>query len=416
MINRFKKTIAFGVMAAMSAAPSFGAAAADTIKIAYIDPLSGPFANVGDAGFKHFLYIARKINAEGGINGKEIEMVPFDNKSSPQESLLVLRDVIDQGIQYITQGNGSHVAGALIDAVEKHNQRNADQPMMFMNYAAVSPDFTNDQCSFGHFRFDAHAGMKLNAMTDYMAEQEDIKKVYLINMDYEHGHQVSRITKEMLKEKRPDIEIVGDVLHPIGKVKDFAPYVSKIQASGADTIVTGNWGNDLSLLVKAAAAAGLDADYYTFYAGGLGTPTAIGNAGNGRVYQVTEWHENLPIEENTPAMAEFAAGFEEQYQLDWYYNRMDTQLKMLKAAMEKAGSTDPIKVGKAMEGMQYNTPYGMVTMRAQDHQLLQPLYISVLTDDVKNDVENTGLGFKTVAKIPAEQTATPSSCEMKRPS
>ena len=77
---------------------------------------------------------------------------------------------------------------------------------------------------------------------------------------------MTRAAKEYLKRKRPDIEIVGDDLHPIAQVKDFSPYVAKIKASGADTVITGNWGSDLSLLIKAAKDAGLTANFYTYYA------------------------------------------------------------------------------------------------------------------------------------------------------
>jgi branched-chain amino acid transport system substrate-binding protein len=67
--------------------------------------------------------------------------------------------------------------------------------------------------------------------------------VYLINQDYSFGQSVRAQARAMMKEKRPDIEIVGDELHPLLKITDFAPYVAKIKASGADTVVTGNWGS-----------------------------------------------------------------------------------------------------------------------------------------------------------------------------
>jgi len=410
------KRLALSAIAGAASLTALGAHAQDSIKIAYIEPLSGPFANVGDAGLKHFRYMADRINAQGGVLGKKIEIVPFDNKGSPQESLVVLRQIADQGIQYITQGNGSHVAGALVEGVEKHNSRNPDNAILYLNYAAVDPTLTNEKCSFWHFRFDANAEMKLASITDYMAKQPNIKNVYLINMDYAHGHQVSSITKKMLAEKNPDIKIVGDVLHPIGKVKDFSPYVMQIKASGADTVVTGNWGNDLSLLVKAGADAGLNVSYHSFYAGGLGTPKAIGAAGEGKVHQITEWHLDLPNEKNTPEMAEFAKGFENKYNdLWWYYGRIGTQMEMLVEAMKKAKSTEPLKVALALEGMEYKTPFGTAIMRKDDHQLLQPLFISKFTKEAKNDTENTGLGFVTIAEATAEQTAVPTTCKMKRP-
>lgn len=400
------------------------AIASDTIKVAYIDPLSGAFAGVGDAGYKHFQYNAELINAKGGVlGGKKLEIVPFDNKVSAKESLIQLKSAIDQGINIITQGNGSSVAGALIDALNKHNKRNPDNPVIFLNYAAVTPAFTEEKCSFWHFRFDAHVDMKIAAITDYIKGEPSIKKVYLINQDYVFGHSVSKAAKEMLAAKRPDIEIVGDTFTPLGKVKDFSPYIAKIQASGADTIITGNWGADMSLLVKAAKTAGLDSKFFTFYGSGLGAPKAIGEAGVDKLISVTEWHLNLSVEENNKADEEFFLGYQEKYSnngdVPYYYGRIGTTMNMLAAAIDKAGSTNPKAIAFALENMEYETPYGKVLMRGEDHQLIQPLYLSVYAKagqgTVKYDSENTGIGFKTVKRIEAGATARPTPCKMKRP-
>lgn len=405
----------------MVAAPAM---AADTIRIAYIDPLSGAFAGVGDAGYKHFQYNAELLNAKGGVlGGKKFEIVPFDNKVSAKEALIQLKRAIDQGIQIITQGNGSSVAGALIEAVNKHNKRNPDKRVIFLNYAAVTPAFTEEKCSFWHFRFDAHVDMKIAAITDYIKETPAIKKVYLINQDYVFGHAVSAAAKKMLAEKRPDVEIVGDTFTPLGKVKDFSPYVAKIQASDAQAIITGNWGADMSLLVKAAKDAGLDSQFFTFYGSGLGAAAAIGEAGIGKVISVIEWHLNLSVEENNKEDEEFFLGYQEKYsdggKVPYYYGRIRTTMRMLAAAIEKAGSTDPVDIAYALEGMEYETLYGKVTMRAQDHQLLQPLYLHVFAKQgegtVKYDAENSGVGFKTLTRIEAPATAMPSPCKMKRP-
>jgi branched-chain amino acid transport system substrate-binding protein len=400
------------------------ALAAETIKIGYIDPLSGPFANVGDDGLRHFKYMADLINAKGGVlGGKKLEIVPFDSKSSPNDAVISLKSAIDQGIRFVTQGNGSNVAGALIDAINKHNERYPDKEVLYLNYAAVTPAFTNEGCSFWHFRFDAHADMKLAAITDYIKTQKNIKKVYLINMDYVFGHAVRDTSIAMLKAKRPDIQIVGNVLHPIGKVKDFSPYVAMIKASGADTVITGNWGTDMTLLIKAGKDAGLNVKYFTFYAGGLGSPAAIGMAGDGLVSQVTEWHNNLCVEEKKPDDCKFFLDYNKKYseggKIPWYYGRVRTTMEMLAKAFDKAGKPDAKAVAFALEGMTLQTPYGLVTMRAEDHQLIQPLYLSTMTKvgtkGVKYDVENTGVGWKTDARIEAVSTAMPTNCKMKRP-
>ena len=343
---KFRKLFLILAIVAVFAFVCGPAMAADTIKIAYIDPLSGAFAGVGDAGYRHFQYNAELINAKGGVlGGKMFEIVPFDNKVSAKDSLIQLKSAIDQGIQIITQGNGSSVAGALIEAVDKHNKRNPDKPVLYLNYAAVTPAFTNENCSFWHFRFDAHVDMKIAAITDYIKDQKNITKIYLINQDYVFGHAVSDAAKAMLKEKRPDIEIVGDTFTPLGKVKDFSPYVAKIQTSGAQAIITGNWGADMSLLVKAAKDTGLDSQFYTFYGNGLGAPTVIGEAGIGRLISVTEWHLDLNQEENNTEDEEFFLDYQEKYsdggKTPYYYGRIGTEMDMLAAAIEQGRQHQP---------------------------------------------------------------------------
>jgi len=411
-----------------------GSAYAQTVKIAYIDPLSGAVANVGEAGLKQFQFIADDINKRNLTGGPKLEIVGFDNKISPQESLNVLKKVIDQGIRVITQGNGSSVAGVLIDAVNKHNARNPDKPILYLNYAAVDPDFTNSKCSLWHFRFDANSDMKMEALTAYMAKDPKIKSVYLINQNYSFGQAVTRAAKEYLARKRPDIKIVGDDLHPIGQVKDFAPYVAKIKASKADVVITGNWGNDMSLLIRAAKDAGMETPFYTYYGGGLGTLPAMGDAGDGKVKQITEWHMNI-----VPNKTEkFANAFNAKYggppqHLTFYYLRVNNQMYMLADAIKQAKSIDPKAIALKLEGMKWQSDTGEVEMRATDHQLIQPLYISTVhkayhdpknpktakfkgTDkEVKYDLEDSGYGFKTDARIEGYVTAQPTSCQMKRP-
>src|ERR1700720_335541 len=207
------------MMAAALALPVFGGAAMaqETLKIGYIDPLSGGGASVGEVGLKTFQFLADEVNAKGGIQGKKVEIVPFDNKVNPQESLIQAQKAIDAGIRILTQGNGSSVAGALTDFVTKYNERNPGKEVLYFNYAAVDPVLTNDKCSFWHFRWDANSDQKMEALTNYMKDRKNIKKIYLINQDYSFGQAVRATALTMLKQKRPDIEIVGDELHPLAK-------------------------------------------------------------------------------------------------------------------------------------------------------------------------------------------------------
>jgi branched-chain amino acid transport system substrate-binding protein len=382
-----------------------------TVKIAFIDPLSGPFANVGQNQLKSWQFTAEKFNAKNAA-GVKFEFVPFDNKGSPQESLNGLKAAIDQGIRYVVQGNGSGAAAAISDAVTKHNERNPGKEVVYINYAAVDPDLTNSKCSFWHFRMDADTSMKMEALTSYMVEQPNVKNVYLINQNYAHGQQVSKYFRDTMSRKKPDVKIVGDDLHPLGQVKDFAPFVAKIKAAGADSVVTGNWGQDLTLLIKAAKDAGLDANFYTYYAVTSGVPTAMAQGVGGKVRVVAIGHNSVP------GIIKWQDEYKKKFNDDWYTLQTYNAVAMLTEGMAKAKSVDPVKVAQAMSGLKFAGFNGDVEMRGKDHQLQQGLFISEWRKaDAKNpySVENTGFNFQEVKVIPSYVSSTPTSCEMKKP-
>jgi len=408
-----------GTVATAAAAVAFASistfAQAQTVKLALIDPQSGLMAPVGINQLNSWRYVADLANQKNWAGGPKFEIVGFDNKLSPQESLNALKQAIDQGIRYILQGNGSSVALALQDAVEKHNERNPGKEIIFLNYAAVDPDMTNSKCTYWHFRLDANADMKMEALTTYLAKDQKVKSVYLLNQNYSFGQAVAKAAKEYLGRKRPDIKIVGEDLHPLAQLKDFAPYVAKIKAAGADTVITGNWGSDLALLIKAGKDAGLNVNYYTYYAGTTGVPTAMGAAGEDRVRFVGYWNAN----NEKFVGGDVIEGYQKKYNDDYYTMATYTGIAMLAKAFKETKSTDPVKVAAAMEGMKVTSLNGEVEMRKQDHQLLQPLYIAkwvkVNGKDVKYDQEKTGYGWKTEALLPTYVATQPTSCVMKRP-
>jgi branched-chain amino acid transport system substrate-binding protein len=403
--------LTFGASMALTGSIVF-AQAGETVKIAFIDPLSGPFANIGQNQLKSYQFSAEQFNKKNAA-GVKFEMVPFDNKGSPQESITVLNAAIAQGIRYVVQGNGSGAALAISDAVTKHNERNPGKEVVFLNYAAVDPALTNERCSFWHFRLDADTSQKMEALTSFMKDQADVKNVYLINQNYSHGQQVSRYFKEIMARKKPEVKVVGDDLHPLGQVKDFAPFVAKIKASGADSIVTGNWGQDLTLLIKAAKDAGLNANFYTYYAVTGGVPTAMAAGVGGKVRVVAIGHNSVP------GILAWQDEFKKRFNDDWYTLQTHTAMAILSAGIAAAKSTDPVKVAPAMSGLKFRNFNNVeVEMRRQDHQLLQPLFITEWRKaDARNpySVENTGFNFQQVREIPAFVAATPTSCQMKRP-
>jgi len=269
----------------------------EPIPLALIEGLSGPFGNAGEAVFRNLLRAVERVNQRGGIKlpqgARALALQRFDSKGGSEEAINLLRSALDQRIGFVFQGNSSATAAAIIDALDKHNARAPDQRALFLDDSAVDPALTNERCSFWHFRFDAHADMRLAALTDVLRDDTALKKLYLIGQDYSFGQHVGRKAREMITAKRPDIEIVGDELHPLGRVRDFLPYAATIKASGAQAVLTGNWGNNLTLLVRALREVGWTARLYTFYGNALGAPAAIGEAGIGAVVAVAEWHPNV---------------------------------------------------------------------------------------------------------------------------
>ncbi|HEX6776043.1 MAG TPA: branched-chain amino acid ABC transporter substrate-binding protein [Methylomirabilota bacterium] len=390
------------------------AQAQGTIKIMYTDPLSGPFAQVGDQNLQQFKYIIDYINGRGGALGRKFELVSFDNKSQPSEALLALKAATDQNIPVIMQCSGSNIAAALIEGVDKHNERNPTNRIVYVNCGAVATELTNEKCSYWHFRMDAHVGMKAETMV--RALPKDVTKVYLLNQDYLFGQSVQRDVKSFLAKLRPDVKVVGDELIPLGKVKDFSPYITKVKASGAQALLTGNWGPDMTLLIKSGMDAGLDIRYYTMYAHLGGGATAIGPAGNGKVRSVMAFHENIAVETGKTDTEGWTKQFRSQHDYDFYAAGFRTIFEFLQAAMNKAGSADPVKFSAALEGLTITDMLGyQVTMRKADHQILSEYFVGVFTKGVKYDSEKTGLGWKTETTVLPKDLDQPNTCNMKRP-
>lgn len=412
-MNRLASMLAVAFIALCASA---SAGTSQAIRIAMIDPFSGPSALQGETALRHLQMAVDEVNSAGGVlGGRNIEIRPLDNKGNPQEALIALQHAIDQGIQIVLQGVGAHIAHALTEAVAKHNERNPAKAVLYLNFSAPDPALTNEKCNFWHFRFDSHTDMKIDVLTTAIARDRSLRRVYLINQDYSYGQRISRMAKELLTHKRTDIEIVGDELHPLLKVKDFAPYIAKIKAAKADTVLTGNWGNDLMLLLRAGSEAGLGVSFFTLYANINGMGQAVRIAGADRIRNVANWYVNAP----ESRLEYFYVAYDRQHKEEWVFAPTKTVIDMAAHAINAAGSDDPLKIARALESMRFDAGFGEVWMRHDDHQLIQPLYVATLTragrPGVKYQFENSGLGWRVDMRIEASDTALPTTCKMQRP-
>jgi branched-chain amino acid transport system substrate-binding protein len=421
-----------GLSAAVAQAQLPAANAQPPIRLAMIEGLSGPFANTGEAVFRNLFWAIERVNARGGVKlpggPRLLALERFDSKGQNEEALSALRAAIDQGIQVVFQGNSSATAAALIDAINKHNERDPARRVLFLNYSAVDPILTNEKCSFWHFRFDAHADMRMTALMSVIKDDKALQSIYLIGQDYSFGQAVLREAKKQLGEQRPDVRIVGEELHPMARVKDFLPYAAKIKASGAQAVLTGNWGNDLTLLVKAAKEVGFEGSFYTFYGNALGAPAAIGDAGVGKVVAVADWFPNVQGVESSAFYQSFRQRFPKPAD-DYVHLRMQLMVEALAQSMEKAGARlaltgskgmlDAVALGQALEAAQVSMAGQSGRMRAADHQFQQPLVVAVMDKQgqpgVQFDVEGSGYGFRTLRMVTAARAEQPHTCQMQRP-
>ena len=404
------------------------------IPIAMIEGLSGPFANTGEAVFRNLVWAVERVNTRGGVKlppaaagSRPLALARYDSKGQNEEALSALRSAIDDGAQFVVQGNSSANAAVLIDAINKHNEREPSKRVLLLNYSAVDPILTNEKCSYWHFRFDAHADMRVAALMEVIKDDKALKSVYLIGQDYSFGQAVSREARRQLTLQRPDVAIAGDELHALGRVKDFLPYMAKIKSSGAQAVITGNWGNDLTLLVKAARDVGFDGKFYTFYGNALGAPAAIGDAGIGKVVAVAEWLPNVQGAASEAFYQSFRARYPKPAD-DYLHMRMQLMVESLAQAIEKAGASGPGGTGQMidvaavaaqLEGASVTLQGQSGTLRATDHQFQQPLVVAVMdrqgTPGVKFDVEGSGYGFRVIKTIAASAAEQPTSCRMQRP-
>ncbi|MGX5650459.1 branched-chain amino acid ABC transporter substrate-binding protein [Hydrogenophaga sp. YM1] len=426
LISRRRLATLAAAVLGLSAVPSgwaqAPAARGEPIRIAMIEGLSGPFANTGEAVFRNLLWATERVNARGGVRlpggARPLAIERFDSKNQAEEALSSLRLANDRGIAIVTQGNSSAAASALIEAINKHNERYPARRQLFLNYSAVDPALTNEKCSYWHFRFDAHADMRLAALMSVLREDKALQRIYLIGQDYSFGQGVLREARRQLGAQRPDVKIVGDELHPMARIKDFLPYATKIKASGAQAVLTGNWGNDLTLLVKAAREVGFEGRFYTFYGNALGAPAALGDAGIGQVVAVADWFPNVP----TPESEAFYQAFRERFpkpEDDYVHMRMQLMVEALAQAIERAGRVEAGAIAAELEKADVTLAGQRARMRGADHQFQQSLAVAVMdrqgTPGVKFDVEGSGYGFRVIRSLSPQQAEMPHSCTMTRP-
>ncbi len=394
-----------------------GTAQAAPLKIALLETFSGPQAATGQNFRAGVRYAIEKINASGGWNGEPVQLVEMDNQGTPTAAADKLKAAIADGVRIVAQGGSSAISGQLTEDVRKHNLRNPGQEIVFVNLGGEAQELTGDKCHFFNFRVSPNGSIRMKALLAGMREQNALgTKVYSINQNYSWGQDIEKSIGD--NAAAGGYQVVGKTLHDVNKIQDFAPYVEKIKASGADTVMTGNWSNDLLLLMKATKAAGLKVRFGTTF---LDQPGSLANAGEVALGHFVAHPFNVEV-----------GGVETQKFVDDYTAKTGQTPKApipqtvtgfllvgeaLKNTKPVKGAFDAVAFAKAMESVKIKSPMGEISFRAEDHQALIPMVVSTVSKDAKVKVDDTDMGFKPVKVLTGLEASTPvqASCKMQRP-
>ena len=405
------------VMSAVSAAAVFTATApeAEPLKIGIIESLSGAQTSTGRLYANAVKYGVDRINEAGGFNGEPVVVTEYDNAGGSPEAADKFRQAVADGVDIIFQGASSAIAGQLTEDVRKHNIRNAGKEVIFINLGGEAMELTGDKCQFYHFRYTTTAPMRVNALASAMKEAGDLgDKVYSINQNYSWGQDMQAAVEAAAAQG--GYTVVDEVLHDVNKIQDFAPFVARIRSAAPDTVFTGNWSNDLLLLMKAAGDAGLDVTFATAF---LDQPGNIANAG-----KTALGHYIANNYDNAAADGKFAESYKAA--TGHYPIFVEGHSAFALGALQQAlgtvdfggGDIDVTKIALALEDTTYDSPIGPISVRKEDHQTIRPVVVSKVVENPKYPADGTDMGFETVKVIAGDQAIYPvqESCKMERPS
>lgn len=362
----------------------------DTIKIAIVASFSGPAALVGQIYYISVLWAAHDINKRGGImvDGKKklVEVIKADHMSQPAQTKKICeRMVLQEKVHVLWGTDGSHLMKIINEVADKYK-------VIAQCTAALSDEL-----------YDATAFTRYSFMTSFSTEQigrglayfygqirKKEKKFYILCQDYLFGHSLAAGFKKGLKEYYPQAEIVGEDYHKLF-LTDFAPYLTKIKASGAEVIYTGDWIPDAANLLKQARQMGIKLPFANIFLDEPNFLHEVGVEGTNGLVHLSQYTTESPFFK-TPEQIKYYQTWNNLWKTKWqspFNTRLfehgsgnigsyTQQTYWLLSVIERAGSTDPEKIIKVWEGDSYQYVNGKILkMRACDHKAIQDLHVSI---------------------------------------
>lgn len=369
-ITAFGKILA--VLVATAVLASTGVAQ-DTVKLGINEVRSGAFTTNGDRVVWAVEAAVKEVNEAGGLIGKKIELVIEDNQLKGEIAVQKLKKMIlEDNCQIIIQGSSSGVGGAIAQQMPRYKR-------IYLCTNAEAMAITGENFTPYTFRTCLNAAQHVKALAKYFAGK-GLKKAFLLNQDYSWGYDVAKYYEMYITQYAKDAKVVGKEFHPMFN-KDFGPYLSKIQAAGADHVLTGNWGTDMTQLITQGRSLGLKIPIGSTFidddaVGAVAVDAYIGDiAANMYLLGV-----------DTPQAKAFEDGFFKSSGGKWpSFVAMEAYIgaKMYFEAVKKAKTFETEAVIKAFEGMTYEGPLGTITMRKEDHQAQSPVAVGEVVKKTK---------------------------------
>ncbi len=369
------------------------------IKIGVLEPRSGPVKYVGDKHIAALGYAVEQVNATGGLLGRKLEIVVADSEMKGDVATRRANDLIfSEKVDFLT-GLGSTV-GKAASQIASQNRK------IFFTPTSEAVELTGEEFLDTTFRCTVNTEMHSALLAVYFTKlaSRTYEKFYLLSEDDNFGRSATAgFKRKFAALKRPSQSIVGEEYHPFQRLQDFGPYITKVRASGAEVVITSDWGQDLRLLLQQGRALGWNTKVGSFF---LNDPSTLQAIGTDAIGHVTA--SDYLVTVDSPANVEFVRKWRARYPNaplesrvpDLTMGRYAECVRWLADVITKAGSLDTARLIKAWEGAKFETVWGQVEMRACDHQMQTPGYVAEVMppEKIPHEIRYFGKDFPYIGR------------------
>lgn len=355
--------------AGTSSASSCVDTSGNTIKIGFVNSLSGTMAISETTVNKSLHMAADEINAAGGVLGKQLEVVDQDGKSEPAVFAEKARSLIEKEcVAAVFGGWTSSSRKAMLPVFE------ADNALLFypLQYEGM-------ESSPNIFYSGAAPNQQIVPALDYLKEQGH-KKIFLVGSDYVFPQTANRVVNAYAEGN--GMEVVGEEYTPMGST-DFTTIVNKLKFSGADAVVNTLNGDSNVAFFKEYKASGLTADQVPVISMSIAEEEVSAIGLSNVEGQLTAWnyYQTLDSAENKKFVKDFKAKWGQNKPTSDPMESAYTSLYLWKGMVEKAGSFDVDKVKAAADGVTFDAPEGEVKVDGENHHIYKTSYIGKIESD-----------------------------------